>query len=54
LSLASKTRGLNADGTYKTNWNKYPFVVVGASDAKRVIHPLVSSLVSNETATDYE
>ena len=48
------TNCLNADGTYKTNWNGFPFVIVGASDKKRTFHPFITTLTSNEKHRDYQ
>ncbi len=54
LRGAHNTNCLNADGTYKTNWNGFPFVIVGASDKKRTFHPFITSLTSNEKQSDYK
>jgi hypothetical protein len=54
LRDVNKTNYVNADGTYKTNWNGFPFVIIGSCDKKRTFHPLITTLTSNEKHHDYQ
>lgn len=42
------------DGTYKLNWQGYPFLIVGTVDRARKFHVLAYACVTNETSLDYE
>lgn len=42
------------DGTYKLTWNGMPLVISGTVDTQQSFHPVIMSLVSNETEALYE
>lgn len=50
-SLAIPT--LCVDGTYKLNWQGYPFLIVGTVDRARKFHGIAYACDTNETITDY-
>lgn len=50
-SVNAKT--LCVDGTYKLNWQGYPFLIVGTVDRSKKFHVLAYACVTNETALDY-
>ena len=50
-SLATPT--LCVDGTYKLNWQGYPFSFVGTVDRARKFHVIAYACVTNETSDDY-
>ncbi|CAF1108729.1 unnamed protein product, partial [Didymodactylos carnosus] len=51
LSTASLSVYLQVDGTYKLNWNNFPVLVCGTSDAQRHFHPFGIALVYSDEST---
>ncbi|CAF1120089.1 unnamed protein product, partial [Didymodactylos carnosus] len=51
LSTASLSVYLQVDGTYKLNWNNFPVLVCGTSDAQRHFHPFGIALVHSDEST---
>jgi hypothetical protein len=53
LQIAKKSALIQADATYKLNYNNFPLLVTGTSDKARVFHPYGISLCTTEKAEDY-
>lgn len=41
------------DATYSLNWQGYPLIVIGNTDANRAFYPLIFALTSSESTIDY-
>lgn len=53
LSMSVDAECLHADGTYKTNCQNYPLIVIGTTDNARKFHLVGLALTKRETADDY-
>lgn len=54
LRLASNSKHICADGTYKLNWHGFPLIVLGTTDLDRHFHSFGIAVVTNETKNDYK
>ena len=54
LRLASNSKHICADGTYKLNWHGFPLIVLGTTDLDRHFHSFGIAVVTNETKHDYK
>lgn len=54
LQNALNAEILQADGTYKLNWQNYPLLVFGTSDKQRKCHIIALAMTSHETADAYQ
>ena len=53
LQIASRSKRIHADATYKLLWQGFPVLIIGTSDLDRHFHPLGMSVCSNETIEDF-
>ena len=53
LHLASLSRALHADATYKLVWEGFPVLIVGVSDKNKIFHPVGMALTYGETEKDF-
>lgn len=53
LSIAEKSRTIQADATYKLLWQGYPVIIMGTSDIDNVFHPYVLAVTKGETVADF-
>ncbi|OXA39961.1 Glycerol-3-phosphate dehydrogenase [NAD(P)+] [Folsomia candida] len=53
LSMTSQCKLLQADATYKLNWEGFPVLVVGTSDKDSHFHPFGIAITSGETVEDF-
>lgn len=53
LGNVQKSKGVQADATYKLNWHGYPVLIVGSSDFRQVFHPFGIAVTSNEMEADF-
>lgn len=53
LQIASISTAVHADTTYKLNWQGYPVLITGTTDADRKFHPFCLAVCNCENAADY-
>ena len=54
LSIASKSKFIHADSTYKLIWNNFPVLVCGTSDMDKVFHPFGLAVCTSEKENDFQ
>jgi len=53
LQIASRSKRIHADATYKLLWQGFPVLIVGTTDLDRHFHAFGMSVCSNETTHDF-
>ena len=54
LRVASNSKVVHTDATYKLTWQGFPAIVAGVSDANRQVTQVAFAVPSGETKDDYE
>ncbi len=54
LLIASKTKIIHADSTYKLMWNDYPALICGTSDMDKVFHSFGIAVCTTEREHDFQ
>ncbi|CAF0981240.1 unnamed protein product, partial [Didymodactylos carnosus] len=54
LKIASISKNLHADATYKLIWQGFPVLVIGTSDYDRKFHPFGLAICYDEKQSDFE
>ncbi len=54
LKIASTSKIICADGTYKLNWQGYPVLITGTTDSDRHFHSFGLAVCTNEEAVDFK
>ena len=53
LQIALASSVIHADATYKLNWQGYPVLIIGTTDADRKFHPFGLAVCNSEKRDDY-
>ena len=48
VQIASISTRIHTDATYKLNWQKFPVLIIGATNSDRKLHPFGSAAYSDE------
>ncbi len=54
IGMMIKSNCIQADATYKLNWNNFPVLIVGVTDRARRFHPTAMAVTKGETEEDFE
>jgi len=54
MGILHKSKVIQADATYKLNWQGFPVMVVGTSDMDRKFHPGGIAITTNESTNDFK
>lgn len=54
ITIVQNSRLIQADATYKLNWNGFPVLIIGSSDMDRKFHQAGIAVTSNESTDDFK
>jgi hypothetical protein len=54
IAIAQNSRLIQADATYKLNWQGFPVIIIGSSDMDRKFHQAGISVTTNESTADFK